>query len=89
MSLPPILQQLQASSAGGLSGNLAQVRNMLNMVRNAGNPNAMLTQMIQNNPQLRSVMDMVQQSGGDPKKAFYDLAKQRGVDPNEILNMLK
>lgn len=85
MSLPPILQQLQGSS----SGSLGQIRNMMNMVRNAGNPQAVLNQMIQNNPQMRSVMDLVKQSGGDPKKAFYDLAQQRGVDPNQILDMLK
>lgn len=85
MSLPPILQQLQGSN----TGNLGQIKNMLNMVRNAGNPQAVLNQMIQNNPQMKSVMDLVKQAGGDPKKAFYDLAQQRGVDPNQILDMLK
>lgn len=85
MSLPPILQQLQGNNPSGM----AQVRQMMNMVRSAGNPQAMLGQLAQNNPQLRSVMDLVQKSGGDPKKAFYSLAQQRGVDPNEVLNMLK
>lgn len=85
MSLPPILQQLQ----GNQGSNLAQIKNMLSMVRSAGNPTAMLNQLAQNNPQLKSVMDMVSRSGGDPRKAFYELAQQRGVDPNEILNMLR
>lgn len=84
MSLPPILQQLQRNNPG-----MAQIRQMMSMVRTAGNPQAMLTQMMQNNPQLQNAMRLVKQAGGDPKKAFYDLAQQRGVDPEEILNMLK
>ena len=84
MSLPPILQQLQRNNPG-----MAQIRQMMSMERTAGNPQAMLTQMMQNNPQLQNAMRLVKQAGGDPKKAFYDLAQQRGVDPEEILNMLK
>ena len=84
MSLPPILQQLQGSNAG-----MAQIRNMMDMVRSAGNPQAMMSQLAQSNPQLRNVMDIVNQSGGDPKAAFYRLAQERGVDPNQILNMLR
>ena len=45
--------------------------------------------MLQNMPQYKQVMDLVQQSGGDPKAAFYKLAQQRGIDPNEILNALR
>lgn len=39
--------------------------------------------------QLKSVMRMVQQSGKSPKEFFYALAKQRGVDPQQILDALK
>lgn len=61
----------------------------MGMVKNAGNPQAMLNQIMQNNPQMRQVMDLVNQNGGDAQKAFYGLCEQRGVDPNQILNMLK
>lgn len=84
MSLPPILQQLQRNNPG-----MTQIKQMMSMVRTAGNPQAMLNQMMQNNPQLQDAMRLVKQAGGDPKKAFYDLAQQRGVDPDEILNMLR
>ena len=49
----------------------------------------MLNLMAQKNPALRQAMDYVGKSGGDPKKAFYELAKQKGVNPDEILKMLK
>lgn len=45
--------------------------------------------MMMQNPQMKQVMDFINQNGGDAKSAFYKLADWRGVDPNEILNMLK
>lgn len=53
----------------------------------------MQSQQIQNNltnnPQLQQVMQMVKASNMTPKQYFYTLAKQKGVDPNTILNMFK
>ena len=42
-----------------------------------------------NNPQLQQVMHMVKASNMTPKEYFYMLAKQKGIDPNSILNMFK
>ena len=72
-----------------MPGNLRMIKNMLGMVRSASNPNAMLNMLAQNNPQLRQVLDLVQQSGGSPEKAFYAACEQRGVNPQEIIDMLK
>ena len=69
--------------------NLQPIKNMMNMLRSAGNPQMMLQQMTAQNPQMRQVMDLVQQNGGNAKQAFYKLAEQKGVNPDEILNMLK
>ena len=72
-----------------MMNGIGQIKQMMNLVKNAGNPQAMMAQMMQNNPQMKQVMDAVNQYGGDPKKAFYALAQQKGVNPDEILNMLK
>ena len=48
-----------------------------------------MNQLAQNNPQIKQAMDYVNQCGGDPQKAFYTLAKQKGVDPQQILDALK
>ena len=77
----PIIQAL----AGQQGPQVAQVKQMLNAVKNAGNPQAMLNLMAQKNPALRQALDYVGQSGGDPKKACYELAMQKGVNPDEIL----
>lgn len=86
MNMPPILQQLQRQ---GLPGNLGQIKQMIQMVKSARNPQAMMNQLIQSNPNLKNVMQIVNQSGGDPQKAFYELAKQKGINPSDILDMLK
>ena len=62
---------------------------MVNMVKSARNPQAMLNQLMQNNPNYRQVTELINQNGGDAKKAFYALAEQQGIDPNEILDMLR
>ena len=61
----------------------------MGMINNAQNPSAMMNSMVQNNPQLKQAMDLIRQSGGDPQKAFYALAQQKGVNPQDILDMLK
>lgn len=68
---------------------MEQIKQMRTMLQTAQNPTAMLNQMVMSNPQLKQVMDIVQQHGGDSMKAFYAVAKQKCIDPNEILNMLK
>ena len=78
----PMLNQLN-------QGRIEPVKNMMNMIRNAGNPQMMLQQMMAQNPQMRQVMDYVNKNGGDPKKAFYQMAQEKGVDPQTILNQLQ
>ena len=67
---------------------MSQIKQMMGMINSAGNPQAMMNQMLTSNPQFKQVMDLINQSGGDPRKAFYALAEQKGVDPNDILSML-
>ena len=69
--------------------NLQPIKQMMQMVKDAQNPQAMLQSLAQSNPQLRQVMDVVQQAGNDPQKAFYAMCQQKGIDPNTILNALK
>ena len=69
--------------------NLGQIKGLMSMMQNGGNLQSMLQSLMASNPQMGQVMNLVQQYNGDAKSAFYDLAKQKGVDPNEIINMLK
>ena len=60
----------------------------MQMVQATQNPQMALRQMAQNNPQMQQAIQYVNENGGDPEKAFYKLAKEKGVDPQSILNSL-
>ena len=84
MSVPGILMQLAKNNP-----MTAKAKQMMDMVRTAQNPNAMLNQLMQRNPQIKQVMDVVNQYGGDPDKAFRAVAEQHGINPQDIMDMLK
>jgi len=84
MAIPGILQQIAKSNP-----MTAKIKQMMSMVNGSQNPQMMLNQLMTANPNLKQVMDFIQESGGDPKTAFYSMADKMGVDPQEILNMLK
>ena len=86
MAIPAILQQLGRNN---MSQMLQPVRQMMNAVRSAQNPQAALNQLIMNNPQMKQVMDIVQKHGGDPMKAFREEAAAAGINPDEIMGMLR
>ena len=86
MAIPAIIQQLGRNN---MSQMLQPVKQMMNAVSTAQNPQLALNNLIMNNPQMKQVMDIVQKHGGDPMAAFRAEAQARGVDPDEILNMLK
>lgn len=62
---------------------------MIGIIKNANNPQAMLSTMAKNNPQIKQTIDYINKNGGNAQQLFYSLAKQNGIDPNEILEMLK
>ena len=53
------------------------------------NPNQTAQYLLSQNPQYNTVINYVRNNGGDPQKAFYQMAKEKGVDPNAILSALK
>ena len=72
-----------------LSGGGPGIMGMINMIRNANNPSVVMNQFVQSNPQMQQVINVINQNGGDARKAFYAMAQQKGIDPNSILSMLK
>ena len=68
---------------------MQRLKGMMNLFRSGGNPQAMVQNMLATSPQASTVMNLVNQHGGDARSAFYDLAKQKGVDPEQFLSMLQ
>lgn len=82
MAIPMILQQLGRSAS---NPRIAQIKQAAQMLRGISNPQAMLEQMLAKNPQAALIV----RSASNPQEAFYALAKQQGIDPNDILSMLR
>lgn len=85
-----------ASSIFGNSGmaqspvnSIQQIRTMMQIARGSANPNQTAQYLLSQNPQYNTVINYVRNNGGDPQKAFYQMAKEKGVDPNAILSALK
>ena len=83
MAIPKILQQLR----GGFRIP-DQVKQMIRMFK-SGDPQAVLNQLMMTNPNMKQVMGIVEQYGGDSMKAFRAISEEMGVDPEDILGMMK
>ena len=62
------------------------IKELYNKFINSANPNYIIQQMLTQNPEINTLL---QQANGDPRQAFYNLAQQRGINPNDILGMFK
>ena len=60
---------------------------MINTVKMAQNPQAVMNQLMMNNPQMKQAMEIVNQYGGDADKAFRTVAEQNGLSPQDIMNL--
>ena len=69
--------------------NAMRIKQTMQTIQAAANPQAALNAMVMSNPQMKQVMEIVNRHGGDPMKAFTETARENGMDPNEILGMLR
>ena len=66
--------------------NIQAIKQMAQMVKSSNNPQMMLYNLLSQNPRTSQLMNMF---GGDPKTAFYNLARQKGIDPDQFVSMIK
>ena len=64
----------------------SNVMDMIRTFKGMSNPQQMINQMMEQNPQIKS---LIQAANGNPEKAFRDMAKKMNIDPDEFINMLK
>ena len=67
---------------------IGQMKSMYQAFQNAKNPMMLFQQMAQRNPQLQPIMNMVRQ-GMNPNQILDNICKQRGINPQELMNMIK
>ena len=82
-----LYQEMMAKQS--LPNNMTNLKQMMTMLKGASNPQQLLMNMANQNPQMKQVLNTIQNSNKSPKELFYEMANQKGVDPNQILNMLR
>ena len=83
MAIPAILQMLSGQT-GAQIPQLGQIKNMIAMLRNASNPQALMQQMMQNNPAISKATEYIKQHGGNAKTACEALAKEKGINLHDL-----
>ena len=68
--------------------NYNNAKAMIDMMRGARNPQALLREYARTNQNVREVIDYMDKCG-DPKTAFYQMASAKGIDPEAILSMIR
>lgn len=62
---------------------------LLGLVRNGGNPQVILNQIAQTNPQVRQAMQMMQGKSNDElRQMAMNMAKEQGVNINDVLRQI-
>lgn len=59
------------------------------MAQASKDPIGYINKMAEKNPTLSSIIKLVNSSGKDPRTLFYEMAEQKGVDPESILSQLR
>ena len=62
---------------------------MFQMLRGSNNPQQMFQNMLMQNPQMSSALSQIQNStqGSNPRDVAIQLARQRGMSEQEVMNM--
>lgn len=79
----PLMQMM-----GGQAANPAMqsIKRMMGMYQAAQNPQTVLQQMVRQNPMVGRIMQMSQ---GNLKDTFYQMCREKNVNPDDVLNQLK
>ena len=76
-------------NAGGNSpmSAIAQAMQVVNQIKQLGNPQAAMNILAQQNPNIKKAMDMCQ--GKNPQQVFEQMCQQNGMDLGQIAKMIK
>ena len=70
----------QGTGTGGAPASVMnQAQQMYQQCMTSANPQETFNNMVSSNPNYHTAMDLVNQCGGDPKKAFFTALMSRGL----------
>lgn len=69
-----------------MNGNMLPM--IMQMLSSGNNPNQLVQQLMQNNPQMNSIANQMRNSGMPPKEFLMQYARQNGKNIQPLLDML-
>ena len=73
---------MNQKSLPSLKSNLENISKLLQN----SNPNALIQNMVSQNPEAKQLLESMQNSSMTPKQFVYNYAQTRGIDVNKFLN---
>lgn len=71
-----------------LKQQIQPAKQALRQIMNLNNPQAMMNQILMNNPNIHEALNFIKQAGNNPQTAFINLAKQKGINPEDFMKEL-
>lgn len=68
---------------------IQNLKSVMKRLQTLSNPTQTLTDLANQNPSIKQVLTMAQSQHMSLKDLYYLLAKEKGVDPEDILKQLK
>lgn len=72
-----------------MNPSIQQIKNMMSMVQMSANPQMALQNIVNQNPNLQNILNLANSNGANLQQVFYNMAKQKGVNPEDIINALR
>ena len=86
-SLPATQQMPQTVDIAAVKQMAQAAKRMMAMLQTVKDPRRAIMQVAQQNPQLNAVMQMV--GGRNPQAVFYEECQKHGVNPDEVISLLR
>jgi hypothetical protein len=65
------------------------MQQLMNQIQQAkSNPQAFINQLSQQNPQIAQQINSLLQGGGNPQTIAMQMLQQRGINPNQLMQMM-
>lgn len=70
------------------ANRIGEMKSMYQAFRNTNNPIALFQQLASRNPKLQPILNQLKH-GANPQQLFNQVCQQRGINPQELMKMLK
>lgn len=83
----PLMGMMGKAGGNNPMSAISQAMQVVNQIKQFGNPQAAMNILAQQNPNIKKAMDMCQ--GKNPQQVFEQMCQQNGMDLGQIAKMIK